>query len=479
MRCVIKFYNLSLSYARCLFISYIFLFIPNLCYATNFYLSPTGNDSGDGSIGQPWKSLNHALNRYANNNINARVGPGDTLYLRGGVYQIPEMSVPGGSYPSPIIALNTNIISARTVIKSYPGEWAILDGGGTHWALEAHRTQYNITFEDMEIRNGFRWGFRFGDGYEDRFLVNGIFRNLYFHDNTSADVNHNPAGMQLSGDSCIIEYCTFKDNGTPGSTHNNNANLILYNDYDYYPESTPRKNNIIRYNVFDGAGSGLKDKGDSNFVNSKGPNTNNAGWALDVHHNIFMNSVGRAYWCVSDFTRFHHNLIIDARQGIKIEGMEQHYKSIWYVKIYNNTFVGLDEWAIAIANAAYDDINGAFGHNIHSNIVYNCTANAFLFWTGQTAHNYTVTSDYNFWHNNVSTVARRQLDTNASLNTWKRYGYGAHSAIGAVSFIDSGNNDYRLTGGSAGKNAGQDGNDAGAFGTTNWYDEAGSKQGKL
>src|SRR5262252_353456 len=47
--------------------------------ATDFYVSPSGSASGDGSVGKPW-SLAAALAQPA------AVRPGDTIWLRGGTY---------------------------------------------------------------------------------------------------------------------------------------------------------------------------------------------------------------------------------------------------------------------------------------------------------------------------------------------------------------------------------------------------------
>src|SRR5208282_5470500 len=47
--------------------------------ASTFYISPTGTAGGDGSINNPWDV-------YTAFNQPASVKPGDTLWLRGGIY---------------------------------------------------------------------------------------------------------------------------------------------------------------------------------------------------------------------------------------------------------------------------------------------------------------------------------------------------------------------------------------------------------
>jgi len=67
-----------------------------------------GDDAGAGSEKAPWKSLAHALRQ---------LKPGDTLYLRGGVYYEKVALSRDGTAEAPI------------TIASHPGELAILDGG--------------------------------------------------------------------------------------------------------------------------------------------------------------------------------------------------------------------------------------------------------------------------------------------------------------------------------------------------------------
>lgn len=67
-----------------------------------------GADTGDGSKERPWRTVNHAL---------TQIGPGDTLYLRGGVYYENVYCSAAGTKHSPI------------TLRSYPGELVTIDGG--------------------------------------------------------------------------------------------------------------------------------------------------------------------------------------------------------------------------------------------------------------------------------------------------------------------------------------------------------------
>ena len=74
-----------------------------------YYVDRTrGDDTNDGSIGKPWKTMQHGVRRLT---------PGDTLYLREGVYYETVYLTRSGLAESPI------------TIASYPGELPILEGG--------------------------------------------------------------------------------------------------------------------------------------------------------------------------------------------------------------------------------------------------------------------------------------------------------------------------------------------------------------
>jgi hypothetical protein len=67
-----------------------------------------GDDAHDGSEAKPWRTVGHGTRR---------LKPGDTLYLRGGVYHEKVSLSRSGTPDAPV------------VVASYPGELAVLDGG--------------------------------------------------------------------------------------------------------------------------------------------------------------------------------------------------------------------------------------------------------------------------------------------------------------------------------------------------------------
>lgn len=74
-----------------------------------YYVSPTGSNAGTGAIEDPWQTLAYSF---------SQLSAGDTLWCRGGTYSGSFIQwTPAGTTDAPI------------VIKAYPGETPILDGG--------------------------------------------------------------------------------------------------------------------------------------------------------------------------------------------------------------------------------------------------------------------------------------------------------------------------------------------------------------
>src|SRR6266576_2696129 len=104
-----------------------------------FYVSTTGNDSNPGTILSPWRTIQHAANS---------VQAGDTVYVRGGVYnESVNISASGSAIAGPI------------TFQTFPGENAIVDGTGLVPSTSSAQGLINITnqsyisIQGLEIRN--------------------------------------------------------------------------------------------------------------------------------------------------------------------------------------------------------------------------------------------------------------------------------------------------------------------------------------
>ncbi len=108
--------------------------------AADFFVSPTGSDSFLGSLGSPWKTVGFAL---------SQSGAGDTIFLRDGVY-------PGER----IAFLAGGTAGSALVLRNYPGETPIIDGGaltvsssGGLDALVTLRDVSHVTVKGLTIQN--------------------------------------------------------------------------------------------------------------------------------------------------------------------------------------------------------------------------------------------------------------------------------------------------------------------------------------
>src|SRR6185503_14213734 len=76
-----------------------------------FHVAVNGTPAGDGSAASPWDLPTALLHPPS-------VQPGDTIWLHGGVYKGAFVAKLDGADAMPI------------TVRSYPGEWATLDGNG-------------------------------------------------------------------------------------------------------------------------------------------------------------------------------------------------------------------------------------------------------------------------------------------------------------------------------------------------------------
>jgi len=102
-------------------------FLINEGESATYYLDVVnGNDSNSGTESQPWKTVAYALG------ITSPVGPGDTVYLRGGTYREQVRVDKSGT--------ENNWIT----VKNYPGESPVMDGSSalTGWTQATENDPY-------------------------------------------------------------------------------------------------------------------------------------------------------------------------------------------------------------------------------------------------------------------------------------------------------------------------------------------------
>lgn len=119
------------------FLSFLLL-SPATLHATTYYISTTGSDSNSGTLASPFRTINQAQ-------IPATAG--DTIYVRGGIYN------------ERFILWEDGTSTARLTIAAYPGEHVVIDGTGTaaNSSLVSIDGAY-VDFSGFEVRNATGYG---------------------------------------------------------------------------------------------------------------------------------------------------------------------------------------------------------------------------------------------------------------------------------------------------------------------------------
>jgi hypothetical protein len=116
----------------------------------SYYVSPDGDDNAPGNESQPWGSVQYAVES---------AQPGDTVCFRGGIYP-PEEA---------IHISQSGTAEDLIVFIAYPGERAILDGGGTvteMFIFEQHASYLRLS--GFTLQNFTIWGIELSG--ENRFV---------------------------------------------------------------------------------------------------------------------------------------------------------------------------------------------------------------------------------------------------------------------------------------------------------------------
>lgn len=169
-----------------------------------FYVAPNGLPTNDGSLESPW-DLQTALNQPEG------VTDHSKIWMRGGEYI-------NGPYIARLRATSSDADETTITLRSYPGEWAILDGRDTedgkfvfqisgvncrYWGFEITNTNPNANHPGLHYAGK--------DDYSDlngnvmiNCIIHNVNGNLFYH------------GNGLYG--CILSFC-----GIDGSNHDHSA----------------------------------------------------------------------------------------------------------------------------------------------------------------------------------------------------------------------------------------------------------------
>ncbi len=147
-----------------------FLFSIN-SFAATYYVATNGSDTYQGTSSQPFRTIAHAVNR---------MNPGDTTYVRGGIYREgPIRFKKSGSQVSPIKLLSapdsSPVIDFSGAPKTTYPRILVQHSSGERYAMGY------ITIEGFEIKNGH-------DGIKFHNMHNSFIRRNWIHDNRTQGI---------------------------------------------------------------------------------------------------------------------------------------------------------------------------------------------------------------------------------------------------------------------------------------------------
>jgi hypothetical protein len=376
---------------------------------STFYVATTGNNTdGDGSIMNPWATLSYA---------DSQISPGDTIYIRGGVYnEVVDLTTSG---------------TQNSVITwiAFPGEDPVIDGyglgvgwtglvrinqgigyvvwdgigvyrsGGT--GIMVQTDSHNITIQNCVVEDTQGSGIM---GYSDSDEGYGPVRNLtiYKCEVYNANQSLDQEAISMSGvDGVEVSYCIIHDSYKEGIDFKRSTN----NGYMHH--------NVV-FNMTQVA----------YYVDSYDTFCSN----IYVHSNIAFNctSVGISLATEKggtlDNIKVYNNLVYNCKDGLSIidytASPGNHSKT--NVQIYNNTFVDNSRFQIWILDPAVNFIDLVVQNNIfaHSN-----ATNVF---------------DWDDWQSLIGATLGYNLFQAGT-------GFGSPIITGDPLFQNRGNNNYSLS----------------------------------
>ncbi len=215
------------------------LIIASLCStsirAKNFYVSPSGSPDGNGKLKKPW-DLQTALSQ------SRKVKPGDTIWIRGGVYS--------GTATNGFNCSLSGTADAPITIRNYQGERAIINRGGVDPKGQAA----------MDVKGSYViiWGLEFMNSYPERARISPF---------TGTVKAWRGPGLYVTASDCKIINCIFHDNGSGIYDKADRTQiygcLIFYNGNSGFEHGMYIGNNlgtkVISNNlIFDNAGLGIQ-----------------------------------------------------------------------------------------------------------------------------------------------------------------------------------------------------------------------------
>ncbi len=379
------------------------------------HVAKTGNDSADGSLAEPWLTLQHAVDQAL---------PGDTIFVHDGEYAGCRIERSG-------------TLDAPIILQVAPGEDVVISAPGPE-----NKHESNIEIETWEgdgrvaywIISGFEVRDALGWGIDSRGSEEGHNQAITIRDNR---VHHNGLGSGKTGlfaafsDGMLIENNESFANGEHGIYVNNSSD-----------------NFIIRGNhLHDNAAAGIHLNGDAS-MGGDGMMSNGIVAGNRIHDNGHEGGAAINMDGVEDTLVVNNLLYRNHASGIALFQQDgaacSRRNRIWF----NTVLMPADgRWALIIN-----------GERCEDNEIVN---NIFLSdheWRGSIniveGEAPGLKSDFNIIEDRFTVD---DGETVLSLAEWQALGYDANSFIAPVEelFISTANDDYRLRPGSPAIDAGK------------------------
>lgn len=380
-----------------------------------YFVSPTGDDAtGNGSIGSPFRTINHSVQQGTMDDI---------LYFRGGEY---------------VGAIDTGNINKWV---AYPGEEPVIDLALTTIGPDGN---YGLV-DGLEIRNASRWAFSF-HGHD-----NWIIRRNHMHHLYDTSTAGNPSFMFFwdgtGSDEFVIQDNVFHDLFDRGSGINGDETANYHGGaYVMYDVSHSLTEDNEAYNI---DGMGFRDKDDSY------KNTIRGNHIHDVHN--------YAIGILNQYTAYNveilYNIMGKGTIGLVVGWQPQVLTNI---SAHDNTIIG------SIRHNSGTPVGDPDSLLFFNNIIHNIEGDNYPYiccndvdggvYCGE--HLY---RDYNLIYTDEDYIAGLGWGERFTLEEWNAIGFDINSVFSDPMFVDYENNDFTLQQGSPACGAGIMGEDIGAY----------------
>jgi hypothetical protein len=386
------------------------------------YVSPFGNDTNDGSFNNPWRTIAYAtcggtyLCPCSVSNPNP-VTAGDTLFLRGGIYDVSD-SIKGA-----ITFSNSGTLLEPIVIKNYPGENPIINGNYKNiifW-VGKYANNDNIIFDGLTITKGQVAGIFIGqrDTCSNITIKNCIITDILRNDNTACIYLSN------TWSNVVIYKCNL------ACGINNGEGIIIFKG----------GNNVqILNNEIDSSMHGIYFKHAS---------SDNRPFTLNhnlVKNNFIHNTLSSGIHVVADRVDIRNNLLVHTL-GINIFpgiGATCEYSHADSCSIVNNTIA---DHGINLGDPLECILKGAHYTNVKKNVITGGNVADLFIWpyTDAGTRTHGTAADSNLYYSTASKpFAQYHLYYNFA-NFKIASGLDLHSIFSQPIFVNVSINNYRLT----------------------------------